>query len=465
MSGHSPDRVDAAVLGGGISGLTAGFLLRDRGRSVALCEAAGRPGGCITTWRNGGFLFELGPNTVLNNALEIDALCEKAGLIPERITAEGAAKRRYVVKGGRLVPLPGGPLGFLGTPLFSGAAKLRLLREPFVSRAPEDREESIAQFVRRRLGPELLDYAVSPFVSGVYAGDPERLSVRHAVAKIYALERDHGSLIRGALAKRKGPAPAGGLFSFREGLAVLPERLAEALGGGYRARAAVHGVRRTEEGFEVDVEGPEGSPGKLLARAVVSALPARASAAVLAPLGGDFPKRIGGLPYADVALVCLGFRREDVGHPLDGFGFLAPEVEDRFVLGCLFPSSLFAGRAPEGYVALSAFVGGAVHPDRAVFEEPELVRRVLDDLKPLLDLRGEPVLSRVESWRPAIPQYNLGHGDFKRAAEELEATHPGLFVSGNLLSGVSVGNCIQNATAVSERAHSYLRERSPSWAI
>ncbi|MEW5765430.1 MAG: protoporphyrinogen oxidase [Acidobacteriota bacterium] len=456
MSGAAPDRVDAAVLGGGISGLTAGFLLKERGWSLALLEAAGRPGGCITTWRRDGFLFELGPNTVLNNALEIDALCEKAGLLPERITAEGAAKRRYVVKGGRLIPLPGGPIGFLATPLFSASAKLRLLKEPFVSRPPEDREESIAQFVRRRLGPELLDYAVSPFVSGVYAGDPERLSVRHAVAKIYALERDHGSLIRGALAKRKGPAPAGGLFSFRDGLAFLPERLAGCLSGGYRARTAVRGVRRAEGGFEVDFEGPGGQTGRLLARTVVSALPARAAAAALAPLGGEFPRTIGDLPYADVALVCLGFRREDVGHPLDGFGFLAPEVEGRFVLGCLFPSSLFPGRAPEGHVALSVFVGGAVHPDRAAIPEPDLVRQVLYDLKPLLDLRGEPVLSRVESWRPAIPQYNLGHGAFQRAAEALEAAHPGLFTSGNLLHGVSVGNCIQNATAVAERVQDFL---------
>jgi oxygen-dependent protoporphyrinogen oxidase len=455
-AGIGADRVDVAVLGGGISGLTAAFLLKSRGRSAVLFEAAERPGGCIATWRKDGFLFELGPNTVLNNALEIDALCTKAGLLSERITAEGAAKRRYVVKGGRLVPLPSGPLGFLATPLFSAGAKLRLLREPFVSRAPADLEESIAQFVRRRLGSELLDYAVSPFVSGVYAGDPERLSVRHAVAKIYALERDHGGLIRGALAKRKGPAPAGGLFSFRDGLAFLPRRLAESLGEGYRSRTEVRTVRRAGGGFEVDFAGADGTQGAVLARVVVSALPARASAAVLSTLGGEFPERIGGLPYADVALVCLGFRREDVGHPLDGFGFLAPEVEGRFVLGCLFPSSLFPGRAPEGHVALSAFVGGANHPDRAAIEEADLVRRVLEDLKPLLNLRGEPVVSRVEVWRPAIPQYNLGHGAYKMAAEALEAAHPGLFISGNLLHGVSVGNCIQNATADAARVCSFL---------
>ena len=448
--------LDVVVLGGGISGLTAAFWLKRQGRSVLLLEASERPGGCITTWRKDGFLFELGPNTVLNNALEIDALCEAAGILGRRLTAAPAAKKRFIVRGGRLVPLPGGPVGFLTTSCFSARAKVRLLKEPFVGRAPEDLEESIAQFVRRRLGQEFLDYAVGPFVSGVYAGDPERLSIRHATAKIYALERDHGGLIRGAVAKRKGPAPAGGLFSFPEGLAALPEALAGALGEGYRPRTRVLSVEKTAEGFAVAFEGE--SAGRAIGRTAVCALPARAAGAALAPLGGDFPGLIPGLPYADVALVCMGFRREDVAHPLDGFGFLAPEVERRHVLGCLFPSSLFPGRAPQGHVALSAFVGGAVHPERAAGSENEIVRRVLDDLTPLLGLKGAPVLTRVESWRPAIPQYVVGHGALKEAAAKMEEANPGLFLSGNLLYGVSVGNCIQNAAGVAERAAGFLGE-------
>jgi oxygen-dependent protoporphyrinogen oxidase len=452
--------LDAVVLGGGISGLTVAFLLKERGLSVRLLEAADRPGGCITTWRKDGFLFELGPNTVLNNAQEIDRLCEAAGLLGERLEAFPAARKRFVVKGGRLVALPSGPLGFLATPLFSLRAKARLLKEPFIAPAPRDTEESIAAFVRRRLGRELLDYAVAPFVSGVYAGDPEALSVRHAVAKIYALEQEHGSLIRGALARRKGPAPQGGLFSFRDGLETLPRRLALALGEGYTAPAAVLSVRREGMDFSVVFSRPGGQGESLRTRAVVSALPAAAASAVLSPLGGEFPFQVRTLPYADVALVCLGLRRQDVAHPLDGFGFLAPEVERRFVLGCLFPSSLFPGRAPEGHVALTAFAGGAVHPERASLEEDELVHQTLKDLSPLLGLRGSPVLARVERWRPAIPQYNLGHGAYLRAARELEGTHPGLFVSGNLLLGVSVGNCIQNAFGVAERVEAFLRRKA-----
>lgn len=450
-----PDH-DAIILGGGISGLTAGFWLHKNGRRVLVLEASGRPGGCITTWGRDGFLFELGPNTVLNNALEIDALCEAAGLMGGRLTAAPASKKRFIVKGGRLVALPGSPPAFLFSGLFSPKTKLGLLKEPFIGRPPEGVEENIAQFVRRRLGEELLQYAVGPFVSGVYAGDPERLSVRHAVPKIYALEEKYGSLIKGAIAKKKGPAPAGGLFSFPEGLKALPERLAERLGDGYRPRTSALSVERGGGGFWVRASGPGGDL-EVSSRSVLCALPAPAASSALAPLGGDFPGKIAGLPYADVALLCMGFRREDVIHPLDGFGCLSPEVEGRHFLGCLFTSSLFPGRAPEGHVALSIFVGGALHPERAAEPEETMLRSVLDDLDRLLGLKGAPVLTQMERWQPAIPQYNLGHGAYKAAARALEEAHPGLFLSGNLLHGVSVGNCIQNATGLAGRVDEFLR--------
>ncbi len=450
------ERLDCIVLGGGISGLTAAFLLREKGFSVALLEASDRPGGSILTWKHEGFLFELGPNTVLNNAFEIDSLCEKAGILSRRLTAAPAAKVRYIVKGGRLVKLPGGPLGFAATPLFSLRAKLRLFRELFVPPAPPEAEETIAAFVRRRLGEEFLAYAVGPFVSGVYAGDPEKLSVRHAVPKIHALEKEHGSLIRGAVAKRKGPAPAGGLFSFPEGLEELPRKLAGLLGGSFRPATAASAAHRDGDGFRVEATGPSGARLSFGARAVVCALPASAAARVLSPLGGEFPAGIASLPYADVAAVCLGYRREQMGHSLAGFGFLCPEAESRHVLGCLFPSSLFPGRAPAGHVALTAFVGGAVHPERAAEPETAVLEKTVAALRDLLAVRGEPVVSRVERWCPAIPQYNVGHGRHKAAADALERGTPGLFVSGNLLHGVSLGNCVQNATAVAARAEAHL---------
>ncbi len=447
--------VDVAVLGGGISGLTAGFLLLEQGRSVIVLEAASQPGGSIRTWKSDGFVFELGPNTVLNNTPEIDALCEAAGVLASRLGASPSSKKRFVVKGDEPVALPRGPLGLLRTPLFSARAKLRLLREPFISRPAAGVEESIAQFARRRLGREFFDYVVSPFVSGVYAGDPEKLSVQHATVKIHALEERHGSLIRGALAGRKGPAPAGGLFSFRDGLETLPRALAERLGAAWRARASVIGVRRNEDEYTVKAVRDDGDE-EWSVRSVVCALPAAAASSALAPLGGDFPARIGTLPYADVAVVCLGFRREQVRHPLDGFGLLAPAVEHRYVLGCLFPSSIFPGRAPDECVALTAFLGGARHPDRVTADTEEILAATVRDLRGLLGTFGEPVLHRVERWRPAIPQYVVGHGALKAVGAEFERGNPGLYLSGNLLHGVSVADCIRNATAVAGRVGEFL---------
>ncbi|HKQ60513.1 MAG TPA: protoporphyrinogen oxidase, partial [Candidatus Polarisedimenticolaceae bacterium] len=249
MSAAPP--LDVAVLGGGISGLTVGFLLHRRGVRVAVFEAQRRAGGCIRSWRQGEFLFELGPNTVLDSAPEIGALCREAGLEERRLHASASAQRRYIVRDARLTRLPAGPGSFLTTRAFSPRAKLRLCLEPFVRRAGSDMEESIAAFTRRRLGQELLDYAVGPFVSGVYAGDPERLSVRWATPKIHALERQHGSLIRGALARRKGPAPAGGLFSFPDGLEELPLALAGGLGPAWRGGHTVLRVERAGDGWSI----------------------------------------------------------------------------------------------------------------------------------------------------------------------------------------------------------------------
>src|SRR5215203_606781 len=275
-------RLDTVVVGGGISGLTTAFHLARAGRRVAVIEASERVGGAIQTWSDGPdgtWRFELGPNTVLENDESVGRLIRDSGLDGEKITAAPSAKQRYLYKGGRLVPLPAGPGGFLTTPLFPPGAKLRLLREPWIGKAPGDAEESIAQFVRRRLGQAFLDYAVGPFVSGVYAGDPERLSVRWAVPKIHGLEQRHGSLIRGALARRKGPAPGGAMFSFRQGLEELPRGLATVLTremGDVRTGVACRTVTRIERGFRIET-----SAGPVEAARAVLAVPADAAAGLL----------------------------------------------------------------------------------------------------------------------------------------------------------------------------------------
>lgn len=428
--------IDTLVIGAGISGLTTAFYLTRGGQRVAVLEASPRVGGSLETKTDGPWRFELGPNTVLENHESVTRLIREAGLESEKVTASPAAKRRYLWKGNQLHPLPSGPLGFLRTPLFPASAKLRLLREPWISKG--GLEESIADFVRRRLGQAFLDYAVGPFVSGVYAGDPERLSVVHAVPKIAALEREHGSLIRGALARRKGPAPGGAMISFRDGLEQLPRELARQIGD-VRTGVACRRLVRSREGFRAETDS-----GPVEARRIVLAVPADVAARLLER------DALAEIPYAAVSLVSTGWRREDVAHPLDGFGFLAPRKEGLRVLGVLFPSEIFPGRAPAGHVVLTAFAGGRTDPEIATWDDERLFAEILGELRKTLGTRGEPVVSTIRRWPRAIPQYELGHGRFLDMAREIESALPGLRIGGNFLRGVSVPDCIRNATALAE---------------
>lgn len=442
------------VVGGGITGLTLAFNLRRAGDDVLLLEADDSFGGVIRTRRESGWLFESGPNTVLSHPA-IDALIEATGLEKQRVTASPLARRRYIVKDGTLHPLPASPGALIRSSLFSRAGKFRLLREPFVPRHTGP-EESIADFTRRRLGPEFLEYAVGPFVSGVYAGDPERLSVRHAVKKIHRLEENHGSLIRGALALRKtsaaaGPSPRGGILSFRSGLDALPAALAASLGERARTGTRVDAIRRESGGYSLDVTGAGGARNVVSAGRVILAVDAATTARLVAPLDpGDETgaSRLAAVPYAAVCVAGFGFERGHVGHPLDGFGCLVPASERLGLLGCLFTSSLFEGRAPAGYVALTVYAGGATDPAAVDLDDRALTERLLSALTPLLSISGTPCRTEIRRWRRAIPQYNLGHGEYLDIAARIEARHPGLHLAGNWRDGVSVGDCVAGASTL-----------------
>lgn len=408
-----------------------------------MLEATERVGGAIETFADGAWRFELGPNTVLENDESVGRLIRDGGLDGEKIVAAPKAKRRYLYQAGKLVPLPGSPGGLLKTPLFSAGAKLRLLREPWIGRLPEGVEESVAQLVRRRLGAELLDTVVGPFVSGIYAGDPERLSARWAMPKLHALEREHGSLIRGAFARRKAMAGSGGgMISFRAGLEELPRRLAREIGD-VRTGVAAQRIVPDAGGFRVDT-----AAGPVEARRIVLAVPADAAARLLDEATSGASRPFAEIPYAAVAVVSLGWRREEVGHPLDGFGFLVPRREGLRLLGCLFPSEIFPGRAPEGHVALAAFAGGRTDPELAGWDEDRIVATLVDELRGPLELRGEPACRLVRRWPRAIPQYELGHGRLVERAREIERSLPGLRLAGNFLGGISVPDCVRNATVL-----------------
>jgi oxygen-dependent protoporphyrinogen oxidase len=447
---------DVVVIGGGISGLAAAFGLQRRGVAVEVLEADARAGGVIGTQRRDGALYERGPNSALDTSPLINELLDALGIRGERADASAVAATRFIVRGGRLIPLPMSPGAFLATPAFSLPAKLRLLREPFIAPAPADAEESIAAFVRRRLGTEFLDYAIDPFVSGVYAGDPERISVPAAFPKLHALEQTYGSLIKGqikgARERRQSAEKAkntAGSFSFRGGMQTLTDALSRAVDR-VATGVRVERIERDADGGWTVRGARDGEALVRRARAIVLAVPAYEAARLLRELAPPAAQGLAAIDYAAVASVASAWRRADIAHSLAGFGFLVPKKEGRKILGTLFSSSMFDGRAPEGAVLLTTFIGGLRNPDLPAQSDAALAQILQTELAALIGARGDPLWREITRWTHAIPQYNLGHRERLLPLAAAERALPGLHVCANYRGGVSVGDCIKSAHAAAE---------------
>jgi oxygen-dependent protoporphyrinogen oxidase len=437
------------VIGAGISGLATAWFLKARGYQVRVLEAAAEPGGCLRTITERGFLIDTGPTSTLYRNGALGELIAALKLSDQVVEANPVARNRYIVKNGELLALPLSPLAFAKTPLFSTGAKLRMLLEPFRGRARH--EESVAQFVARRLGPEIVDWAIDPFVSGVYAGDPARLSARAATAKVYALEAEYGSLFIGAIrrllrGRASGPQPRGKLISFRAGMQSLAMAIADKLEGNISLKTEVTALARTSSGEWIASAGKR----EFRAQRIVLATPAHRAAKLLAPIDADLEAVLESIHYPPVASVALGFSRDQVRHPLNGFGMLIPSKVGRVTLGALFSSTLFPGRAPDGEVLLTAFIGGARNRSVATLTHEQLIAQTLNDLRPLLGIDGEAHFRYVSLWRQAIPQYELGHLERLARIDTKLARLPGLHLRANWRDGISVSDCVENARNLAE---------------
>ncbi len=438
------------IVGGGISGLALAHHLEALlgAAGVLVLEQQSRPGGTIDTLHRDGFTFEAGPNGFLDsNPATID-LARRLGLEGQlQPASESAGKNRFLFLRGRLRQLPGSAAAFLRSDLLSWMGKMDLLAERFRPRRKGFTEESIDAFARRRAGREVAATLADAFVTGILAGDPRLLSLPATFPRLAAFERDHGSVMAGLTANRRRGLPRARMWSFQGGLRVLIDALAAHLRQPPLTGINVRRLRREAGTWLVEAEGRDA----WRADAVVLACPAYRQAEILADLDAELAGRVAGIAYNRVAVVALGYRREDVPHSLDGFGYLTPQRDRRDVLGVQWCSSIFPGRAPPGLVLLRALCGGWQRGEMLDWPEERLLTAVRGELARTLGVRAAPVLHHLIRWQRAIPQYHVGHLERLAWIEERLATHPGLYLGGNAYRGVAINDCVEQAGVLASR--------------
>ena len=445
------------VIGAGISGLACALRLKELGLAVRVLEAAENPGGVISTIRHDGFLFESGPQS-FQLTPELRELIRAAGLEAEVLEAEMHTPR-YILRNGKLLLAPMSPPALVTTSLLSVSSKMRVFSEPFRRSQPAAApDESLADFVRRKFGTEILEYLAGPFVSGVFAGDPEKLSVRSAFPTMALWESEYGSVIRGAMKSRSGSdrvRPT--LASFKQGMSSLLQALASKFGDSLTTEAAANSISRLGASAWQLCYSHAVQQSEIQADAIVLAVPAYEAAKLIASFApGPLTMALSGIPYAPIAVVAQAYRREHVGHTLEGFGFLIPRTSKLRTLGVIWNSSLFPGRCPPGMVLMTSFLGGAMDPELVDMDEMQIASQVQEDIGNLLQITHPPVAQHIWRHARALPQYNLGHAQRVSVIRAELAALPGLFVAGNYLDGPSMGNCVAQAFTTAKSVREFL---------
>jgi oxygen-dependent protoporphyrinogen oxidase len=447
-----------SIVGAGISGLATAqaLLARKPDAEITLFEASQRIGGKVwTETSDEGYLCEGGVNGFLNKIPRTLDLCRKVGVSP--VLADESAKKRYVYSRGELHKLPEKPAEFLKSRLLSVPGRLRVLYET-IAGGTDKPDETLGEFATRRLGKEAYERLIDPMASGVFAGDASKLSLKSCFPRIHEIETEYHSLIRGLIklqikAKREGkkntpgPGPGGTLTSFANGMSALTDSLAERLGPRIQTGTAVKDISRSGDRYQLQLGDNSVEESDVL----IMAAPAHAQSQMLQALDPALAGMLAEIPYPALSVCCFGYRKQQVGQVLDGFGFLIPSKERRAILGTIIDSNVFPGRAPEGSVLLRSMVGGARTPELALLPDEELISRVRSDLQDIVGLKAEPDFIRIFRWRRAIPQYLVGHAARLGAIDEKLQRHPGLVLTGNAFRGVSLNDCVVNAAKTAEQ--------------
>jgi oxygen-dependent protoporphyrinogen oxidase len=452
------------VIGAGVSGLTVSYWLQKKGLDVEVFEAQNRAGGVIETLQEDGYLFEKGPNSFLDNEPATMTLTRELGIENELLRQSMRSNSRYIFMKNKLHDVPMGPGELIKTKLLSGKSKRGLLLEGLRKSNRSKDDESLASFIRRRLGDELLQNMVTPFVSGVYAGDPEKLSLRSTFAMLYDLERNHGSLTRGALTKmfkkkkdtsEKKKPRAKHLCSFIDGMQTLTQAMADSLGDRLHLNAPIQNVTKTDSGFTIHLDGDQ-----VNADAVVVASPSYVVSKILHNVIPDSSAYLETIPYNALSVVGMGYSKDQIAFDCNGFGFLAPRNQGVRILGSIWSSSLFPRRAPGGQHCFTVFIGGGLDPEAAALPDDELLAQIKTDLNTSVGCTGEPAIVKIFRWEKAIPQYPIGHHDKLELLQQELTSSPGLFCLGNYLEGISSNDCISNATEMADTVEKAVSESS-----
>ncbi|MDQ7824568.1 MAG: protoporphyrinogen oxidase [Candidatus Eremiobacteraeota bacterium] len=459
---------DCVVIGGGIAGLAALYFFQglSPGPSLLL-EARDRTGGNILTEQLDGFLVEGGPDCFLASKHWTLALARKLGV--EALMTRPDMNRTFILSGGRLHPIPRGlflmvPTSFfplLFSPLITCRGKLRMAMDFFIPPRREKSDESLQSFVERRLGREALEKIAEPLIAGIHASVPDRLSIKSAFPSFVEMEEKHGSLIRGALVRKRSTILPEGLsffMSFREGLGELTSRLAAGFPPeSVRCATKVRSLKAGKEGgYEIATEGGE----HLEARTVILATPAYESSRLLEGLDTGLARELSAIPYTSTATVSLGYRESDLSHRLNGYGFVIPRREERRIMACTWTSSKFLHRTPQGHALLRVFLGGTHHGEWTQMDDDEIYRMIGEELRDIMGISATPVLRRLYRWKDAMPQYVVGHQAAMARIDELAVLHKGLYLAGSAYRGIGIGDCIREGEEAAGKAFHYLGQLS-----
>jgi oxygen-dependent protoporphyrinogen oxidase len=456
--------VKITILGAGISGLATAFWLERKGFEITVLESKKEPGGSMVTRHEGGFLIDYGPNSGLETTPLIGKMVEQLGLKDEMIYALKKADKRYILRNHKLHALPTHPVAFLKTKLFSSKAKLRLLAEPFSRKSHEGYYQSVSEFVNRRLGREFLDYAVNPFIAGIFAGDPDNLSVKSALPKLYRLEEIYGGLFKGLVLgtkERKNRAEQSKqrakMFSFKKGMQSFPGAIAQKLGHRIRYNCKVERVVKSGRRFKI-LCSHNHQLEEIVSDVVLCAVPAYHAASIIVDGENKLAGHLNGIYYPPVKVLYLGFKKEAVGQVLDGFGFLIPKKENKTFLGAIWNSAIFPFRADDDKAAFTLFIGGARSPELFDNGDDKYIVTVIEEFKEIMKIREDPVFVTEKMWPKSIPQYGLGYIEHERYFDTFESNNPGIFLSGNYRGGISVGDCIKNSEVTVKRIFEYIHK-------